>query len=410
MFGEMRLTRKDTIIDIPSPPPGFLCGAAHCGLKRNQAKPDVAVFLCPTGAVAAGMYTTNSVRAACVDFNRGRTPAEGVGGVVVNSGNANACTGRQGVTDNARMAEILGEAVGFDPSHALTLSTGVIGERLPMDKLERGIRDAVQAAGADAAHLEAAARGMMTTDRTLKVASQTAETSQGPVQLVGVAKGAGMIGPRMATMLAVIMTDARFSAATAQSLLQSAVAKSFNCISVEGHMSTNDSAILLASGHGPAIATAADTAAIAKTLDETCLALARMIPSDGEGATHLIAVKVTGAPSDADADRVARTVAGSALVKTAVAGADPNWGRIVSAAGYAGVTFDPAAVRLSINGATVFEQGAPVAFDALATSQSIRDHFETIIELSLGSGAGAANHFASDLTAEYVHINADYHT
>jgi glutamate N-acetyltransferase/amino-acid N-acetyltransferase len=350
------------------------------------------------------------VRAACVDFNRRLTPAEGIRGLVVNSGNANACTGKQGEQDNERLAALLAEAGGFPAGHALTLSTGIIGEHLPMDKLSAGVPAAVAAAGTDSAAFEAAARGMITTDKTLKVATTTATLAGGNIQLAGAAKGAGMIGPKMATMLSVVLTDAKLSAVTAQKLLTGAVERSFNRISVEGHMSTNDAAILLASGHGPALTGEADTAAFAAGLDKVCLELARQIPADGEGATHLIEVVVTGAANDDEADRVARTIASSNLVKTAVAGADPNWGRIVSAAGYSGAAFDPTAVQLTVNGFTVYESGTPAPFDAAAVSQHMRDNFDTRLHITLGPGPGEAVHYCSDLTAEYVRINADYHT
>ena len=220
-----------------------------------------------------------------------------------------------------------------------------------------------------------------------------------------------MIGPNMATMLAVVVTDARLEMNAAQVTLRDVVDESFNCIRVDGHMSTNDSVLLLANGAagGPVLA-GKDLKAFCEALGETCGELARAIPSDGEGATHLVTLEVTGCATVAAARQIARTVADSLLVKTAIAGADPNWGRIVSAAGYAGVAFDPGGVDLRINDFLLYERGAPVAFDAARVSASIRDHRETRVAVHFSEGHAAARFWTTDLTAEYVRLNADYHT
>ncbi|MBN1591453.1 MAG: bifunctional ornithine acetyltransferase/N-acetylglutamate synthase, partial [Pirellulales bacterium] len=227
----------------------------------------------------------------------------------------------------------------------------------------------------------------------------------------GIAKGSGMIAPNMATMLGLILCDAPLEKDSAQSMLREVADESFNCISVEGHVSTNDTLLLLANGQagGPVLA-GDDLSAFRKALAEVCVELARSIPDDGEGATHLITIDVAGCADREAAKRIAKTVADSALVKTAIAGADPNWGRIVSAAGYAGVPFDPAGVNLKVNGFVLFDQGAPANFDAPAVSDSIRDHRETHIELTFREGTAGARFWTCDLTTEYVHINADYHT
>jgi glutamate N-acetyltransferase/amino-acid N-acetyltransferase len=220
-----------------------------------------------------------------------------------------------------------------------------------------------------------------------------------------------MIGPKMATMLAVLMTDAALQANDAQAVLERVVDRTFNCISVEGHMSTNDTVLLLASGQSatrPLAGEALD--AFADVLTDVCTELARAIPADGEGASHLIVIEVSGCARDEDAFRIAKTIADSPLVKTAVAGNDPNWGRIVSAAGYAGVAFDPAGVDLFLNGTLLYKRGTPIAFDGTAVSRQMREQFETRVALSVGSGPGACRFFTSDLTAEYIRINADYHT
>jgi glutamate N-acetyltransferase/amino-acid N-acetyltransferase len=225
------------------------------------------------------------------------------------------------------------------------------------------------------------------------------------------AKGAGMIGPRMATMLGVVMTDATLTPTVAKSILQSANEQSFNRISVEGHMSTNDAVMLIATGRSKArLDSAPSIAQLTRLITKACVELAKKIPSDGEGATHLIDIIVTGAKTDADADRIARTIANSALVKTAITGGDPNWGRIVSAAGYAGADIDPEAISLKINGHDLFKKGQPVKFKEKKVSAAITDNFETTIELSVGKGPGQFNHWTSDLTVDYVKFNSEYTT
>jgi glutamate N-acetyltransferase/amino-acid N-acetyltransferase len=225
------------------------------------------------------------------------------------------------------------------------------------------------------------------------------------------AKGAGMIGPRMATLLGIIMTDARLTPALAQQALVAAVDRSFNCISVEGHTSTNDTVLLIATGAAQdAELDAAALRQFQEGLDEVCIELARMIPDDGEGATHLITIDVRGCANRSDAHCIAQAVANSALVKAGVAGADPNWGRVVSAAGYAGVPFNPRELSLSINGTPVFQQGAPVAFDNRALSQCMRERRETHLELVLQSGSASVRFWTSDLTVDYVRFNSQYTT
>jgi glutamate N-acetyltransferase/amino-acid N-acetyltransferase len=220
-----------------------------------------------------------------------------------------------------------------------------------------------------------------------------------------------MIGPRLATMLGIVLTDAPVEPADAQRMLREAAEKTFNCVSVDGHMSTNDTVLLLANGAGggPAL-TGAGLDAFGRALEEACEALAREIADDGEGATHVLRIEVTGCESRDAARQIARTIADSPLVKTAIHGADPNWGRIVSAAGYSGVSFDPSKLVLTVNGTLLFRDGAPVAFDADAVSASIKGSREVAIEVDIGSGPGRIRFYSSDLTAEYVHLNADYHT
>jgi len=392
-------------------PKGFQLTGVHCGIKRDPGKPDLTLVVADAPAVAAGVYTQNVVHAAPVALDRSRTPSASIRAVVVNSGNANACTGSRGMDDARRMAELAAAACGAGEEQALVMSTGIIGQFMPMEKIAAGIEAAAANLGTDEASLVAAARGIMTTDTVHKLATRTLELSGRKIRITAMAKGAGMIGPNMATMLGLVLTDAPLDPETAQSLLSSAAGKSFNCISVEGHTSTNDTVLLLASGAAGGEPLVGDeAAAMGAALEETCIELARLIPADGEGATHLITIDVLAAANRADAVQIARTIADSPLVKTAVAGADPNWGRIVSAAGYSGVTFDPRGVSLRVNGVLLYQGGTPTDFDARAVSESIRDNRDTLVELQLTEGDASARFWTSDLTAEYVRINADYHT
>jgi len=407
----MAIVETPVRLPIPPLPRGFRAAGAHAGLKRNPSREDIALIVSDLPATAAGVYTTNLVFAAPVEFDRGRTPGEGFRAIAVNSGNANACTGRRGLDDARAMAAAAAAAVGVDEESVLVLSTGIIGEFLPLEKIRAGIATVAGRLGADPASAVTAARGMMTTDTRPKLSGSSFRAAGRDYTLFGMAKGAAMIGPRMATMLGVVLTYAAVRPDDAQRLLREAAAETFNCVSVDGHTSTNDTVLLLANGAaggeplaGPGLA------AFGAALLSACEALAREIADDGEGATHVLRIEVRGAASRDAAREIARSVANSPLVKTAICGADPNWGRIVSAAGYAGVPFDPRAVVLRLNGLLLFRDGAPVAFDGDAVSASIRAERETLIELDVGSGPGAIRFYSSDLTAEYVRLNADYHT
>lgn len=392
-------------------PKGFLVAGVHCGLKRDLRKPDLTLIVSETPAVAVGVYTQNLVYAAPVALDRQRTPSDRIRVVVVNSGNANACTGQRGLEDAREMARLAAEAVGAEEDQALVLSTGVIGHYLPMEKIAHGIKLAAAQLGSDEQALISAARGMMTTDTVYKLAGRTVSLRRREIQITGMVKGAAMMGPNLATMLGVIMTDAGLDIPAAQAMLRAAVADSFNCINVDGHMSTNDTVLLLANGAaGSGLLSGADLASFGQTLNDLCVELARMIPADGEGASHLITIEVSGCKTREDALQIARTVANSPLVKTAITGADPNWGRIVSAAGYAGVQFDPAGISLYLNGTLLYQGGTPVDFDAQMVSESIRTNRDTLIQLQLSEGSASGRFWTTDLTAEYVRLNADYHT
>jgi len=415
-------------------PLGFRFAGWHAGIKKHPQKEDFTLVHCPAGATAAGVYTQNLIYAAPVAYDRGRTPSADIRVVAVNSGNANACTGERGLRDCREMGRLAAAAVGVAESQALVMSTGVIGVFLPMDKIAAGATAAAARLADDEAAFLSAARGILTTDNGIKIASRSLTISGREVRLAGMCKGAGMIGPNMATMLAIVMTDAALTPADAQAALAAAADDSFNCISVEGHMSTNDTVLLLASGgqrsevggqrsegtgdrgqetgdtthHSPL--TGSDLALFQTALNELCIELARQIPDDGEGASHLITIEVQGARTRDDARRIAQTIANSALVKTAVAGADPNWGRIVSAAGYAGVPLDPAGVGLVVNGHRLYADGAPVAIDAKTVSAAIRASRETSLVLTLREGSAGIRFWTSDLNVEYVRFNADYTT
>jgi glutamate N-acetyltransferase/amino-acid N-acetyltransferase len=392
-------------------PKGFQLAGVHCGIKRDRNNLDITLVTCPDGAVAAGVYTKNVVCAAPVILDRQRTPSSDIRAVVINSGNANACTGRRGLDDAQKMAELTGDACHSPGDKVLVMSTGIIGEHLPMEKIASGIIQAHSRLADDDNALMNAALGMLTTDRSPKLSSRVATIDGSELCLTGMAKGAGMIGPNMATMLAVLMTDACLTPDDAQRLLTDATNLSFNCVSVEGHMSTNDTSLFLASAASSDTPLAGDDlTTFAELLRDVCIDLAREIADDGEGATHLVEIDVTGCASTEDAHSIARTIANSPLVKTACTGADPNWGRIVSAAGYAGPQFNPAGVSLSINGTLLYENGVPVVFDAAAVSASMKGNRETKIGLRLSEGSQSARFWTSDLTVEYIHINADYHT
>jgi len=407
------MTITDTPIRLPIPalPRGFRVGAVHAGIKRNASREDVTLVASDLPATAAGVYTTNLVYAAPVAYDRSLTPGRNFRGVAINSGNANACTGSRGLDDARAMAAAAAGHIGASADEVLVLSTGIIGEFLPLAKIAHGLEQAAARLAADDDAVVTAARGMMTTDTRPKLAGSTFAAGGTTYTLFGMAKGAAMIGPRLATMLGVILTDAPIEPADALRLLREAAEISFNCVSVDGHMSTNDTVLLLANGAaGGDTLHGAGLEAFGKALAAACETLARDMADDGEGATHVMRIEVGGCASRDAARQIARTIADSPLVKTAVHGADPNWGRIVSAAGYSGVAFDPSQVRLRLNGTLLFQAGAPVPFDAEAVSESIKASRETLIQLDIGTGPGSIRFYSSDLTAEYVHLNADYHT
>ena len=395
----------------PRLPQGFRVSGVHCGIKTASTCEDVTLIVSDRPATAAGVYTQNVFRAAPVLLDADRTPSKSIRAIVVNSGNANACTGEIGMRNAAKMTELTADACGVESGDVLVLSTGIIGEQLPMSNVEAGISKAASQLDDSAEALEKAARGIMTTDTHSKIATRSIDIDGEPITITGIAKGAAMIGPNMATMLGVVFTDANLDPSDADQTLRAAVDQSFHAISVEGHTSTNDTVLLIANGAAMSAPLAGESLAkFNDAVNAVCVELARAIPNDGEGATHLIEIEITGAADGQDARTIAKTVADSALVKTAICGADPNWGRIVSAAGYAKAKVVADQLALKMNGAVLFENGGPVDFDTAALTESIRSTRKTLVEIDLGIGAGKSTFWTCDLTAEYVKINADYHT
>jgi glutamate N-acetyltransferase/amino-acid N-acetyltransferase len=390
---------------------GFRFAGIHSGIRSDPGRRDLALAVSEVPAAAAGVFTQNRVRAAPVRVCQERLPADSARGVVVCSGNANACTGQRGLDDARRMTVVAAEAVGCRPEQMLVCSTGVIGQHLPMAAVEPGIRKAAAELADTPAALDALAHAILTTDTRIKVVTQEVDIDGAAVRLTGVAKGAAMIGPNLATMLAFVFSDAAVTAADLHALAGRAAEGTFNCVSVEGHTSTNDTLLLLANGRagGPPLR-GEGLARFGAAVTGVCAELARSIAADAEGASHLVTIEVEGLRDDAEAKRVARTVADSALVKTAVFGADPNWGRIVSAAGYAGVDFEEKDLSLWLGDLLLYHAGTPLPFDAATASAYLKRERNVHLRLRFTLGAGRCTFWTSDLGYEYVRLNAEYTT
>ena len=395
--------------------PGFVAAGVAAGIKAS-GNPDLSLVATADGkpVAAAGVFTRNKMTAAPVITTRAHLEATAghAVAVVLNSGNANAATGQQGLDDAEAMCEAVASALGIESQQVLVCSTGLIGIPMPIDVITAGIPSVVAARSADGG--QAAATAIMTTDTRVKVSTRRLENARGAITLTGLAKGAAMIGPNMATMLACVVTDAPVDPAHLKTALTRAVDRSFHCVLVEGHTSTNDTVFVLANGLAwPADAGPVDAAtleAFDQALEEVCRDLARAIAEDAEGAGHLVVLEVRGTADEQSARTVARRVAESPLVKTAVHGADPNWGRVVSAAGYAGVPFNEADMSLEIDGIPLFRAGEPVDFDARAVSAHMRNNRRLTFTLTLGSGPGQCTFYTCDMTEEYIRLNADYTT
>ena len=395
-------------------PTGFLTAGGHCGVKKDPAIFDLALFVSNVSCTSAGVFTQNRVCGAPVKVSRERIRRTTTRGVVINSGNSNACTGDQGIADARWMTGLLAEKIGCPAEDVLVCSTGVIGRFLPKDPLVAGIPQLHAQLAATPEAFEQAARGMLTTDTCVKMATRTVTIAGTILRISGCCKGAAMIAPNMATMLCVIMTDAKLTVDDADAMLRNAVNESFNCISVEGHTSTSDTVLFLANGAAGGTCSSTWThheqVAYQQALTAVSQELARAIINDAEGATHTIFIEVRGCRNKAEAKLIAKAIADSPLVKTAIHGADPNWGRIVSAAGYAGVPFEECDATLRVNGMLLYRNGTPVKFDPATASKTIRDSRETHIELDFSLGITGARYWTADLTAEYVRLNADYTT
>lgn len=392
-------------------PQGFQAAGVFCGIKSGTGKLDMSLFASDRACAAAGVFTQNRVCGAPVKVSRERLPRATARAIVINSGNSNACTGQRGLEDARWMTAEVASRLGCADEDVLVCSTGVIGRFLPKEKLAAGIPAVVEKLAAEDSAFVDAARGIMTTDTVHKQSTRTCEVNGKTVRVSGCSKGAAMIAPNMATMLAVVMTDAELTPEQADALLRHAVDRSFNCITVEGHTSTSDSVILLANGAaGAGPVDDAGLSVLQTAIDEVAEDLARAIIEDAEGATHLITIDVRGLRTRDEAYRIAKEIADGPLVKTAIAGADPNWGRIISAAGYAGVDLAEEDLSLTVNGTLLYKDGTPVDFDAKAVSQGIRDNRDVSIALDVALGEAAVRVWTCDLTAEYVRLNADYTT
>jgi len=394
-------------------PKGFQAAAVHAGIKTSQT-PDVGLLICDTLATAAAVFTTNQVVAAPVKIGRRHVAKGKLRGIVVNSGNANACTGKQGENDAIHMCQLAAKIARCSAREILPSSTGIIGHLLPMDKIERGIVQAGQSLGNTIHNALLFAAAILTTDLKRKSAAASFKVGKHTAVLAGVCKGSGMIGPRLglphATMLAYLTTDAHLPATLLRKLLLKAADQSFNAVTVDDQTSTNDTACLLASGaSGVRIDSAAAIRSFQAALNEVCQSLAYQIAADGEGATKVVSILVDKAASDSQAALIARSIANSPLVKCAMNGNDPNWGRIVCAAGQTPAKFDPAKAVLRLQGTVVFHKGAPAPFNTHQVSKSLNAS-EVNVVLTCNIGRGSATCWTCDLSKGYVTINADYHT
>jgi len=398
---------------------GFRAGTAACGIKafttgasaipRDQ-RDDLCVIHSAYPCDAGGVFTTNKVKSASVVIDQLHLQRNRVQALTINSGNANACTGAQGFRDALLMAKLSADRLDLDPDQVLVSSTGVIGRYLPMDAIKPGIAEACGRLSPDSG--QAAARAIMTTDTVPKTAQAELTVGGVRVRVGGMCKGSGMIHPNMATMLAYVTTDAAVEPGLVGTLVKSIADRSFNQVTVDGDSSTNDSFLILANGaagNEPIHSGSSEADDLRAAVEAVARDLARSIARDGEGATKLITVRVLDAASNADARIAARTVASSSLVKTAVHGGDPNWGRIVCALGYSGAELALDRLHLSIGGLVVFERGAGVDVDLAAVRQAFEQP-EIEIVAALGLGDGDAEAWGCDLSEEYVRINADYTT
>ncbi len=413
-------------------PKGFMAAGVHCGIKKS-GKPDLALLVCPTGAKAAAVFTTNKVTSAAVQLSKEHIKSPQIYAVVANSGNANACTGKTGIrnaqkmsAETARLLQIGNRKSEIENRSILIASTGIIGHQLPMDKITVGISKAAEKLSTSASAGLDFARAIMTTDtkpkqairkfaiadRRLPIENPGSQIANPVITIAGAVKGAGMIAPNMATTLCFITTDVAISKLLLSRALKTAIDNSLNKLTIDGHQSTNDTAIILASGlagNRPIVTQCPRYKKFTKALMELCEDLAKQMALDAEGATRMFKVVVKGAANKADAAKAARAIADYDLLKCAIHGGDPNWGRIICAVGSVGVKLNPNKLSCKIGNITVFKNGTPKKFDVEKASKII-SQTEHTITVDLGSGKHSDFCYGCDLSAEYVRINAEYHT
>jgi glutamate N-acetyltransferase / amino-acid N-acetyltransferase len=394
-------------------PRGFRFGATTAGLKAS-GRADFALIVADAPASAAAAFTANRVSAAPLQIDKEHLRAAGgrVRVAVINAGNANCAVGEAGLRAARATCAAVAKEFGCKAEEVFPSSTGIIGVPLPAEKLIAALPAAKAALGFESDHFLAAAQAILTTDTVEKTAYARFDENGGEVRIAAFAKGAGMIHPQLvphATMLVYVLTDAQVEPAVLQEFLNDAIGVSFNCISVDGDTSTNDTVLLLASGAG-GIRIGAKHAEFAMALRQVCISLARQIVGDGEGITHVVELRIAGAASDADALRIAKAIAHSPLVKTAWAGCDPNWGRLMAAIGYSGAQIDPERIDIRFGDLQICRNGGRAAqFDEAAAHEYLKQE-EYAIEINLNQGEGKCVFWTTDLTAEYVRINADYST
>jgi glutamate N-acetyltransferase/amino-acid N-acetyltransferase len=392
-------------------PKGFLAAGIPCGIKAS-GNADLGLIVCPTGAKAAGVFTTNKIVSAAVQISKKHIKGPRIFAIVVNSGNANACTGKIGINNAIKMCSETARQIEEDAHRVLVASTGIIGEQLPIKKITAGIGKAVDKLSSTPAGGLDFTRAIMTTDTRAKQLCVTLEISGAKVTIAGAVKGSGMIGPNMATTLCFLTTDAAVSRPLLNKALKDAIGNSLNKLTIDGHQSTNDTAILLASGlagNRPIAGQSTQYKKFAKAVANLCDDLARQMALDAEGGTRMFKVVVNGAATKADARKACRAVADYPLVKCAVHGGDPNWGRIICAVGSAGVKFKLDKLSCRLGPVTVFRNGGPAKFDPKKASKVV-SQTEHTITIDLGAGRFSDFCYGCDLSAEYVKINAEYHT
>jgi glutamate N-acetyltransferase / amino-acid N-acetyltransferase len=397
-------------------PHGFLWGAVRAGIKAS-GRADLSAIIAPETATAAALFTANKIQAAPLIIDRRHLAANAgrIHTVLINAGNANCATGEAGIAAAVQCCDAAAEAFGCASHAVFPSSTGIIGVPLPVEKVRAALPALSNNLGDTAEHFAAIAGAIMTTDTRPKTAYTAIPIDGTHVRIAGIAKGAGMIHPQLAaaphaTMLVYLCTDAAAEPALLERLLTAAAETSFNRISIDGDTSTNDTVLLLASGASGAALSDENSGPFAAVLSEVCTSLAKQIVADGEGATHVVELNIAGAASDVDALRIAKAIAHSPLVKTAWAGSDPNWGRLIAAIGYSGAAVDPQRIAIRLGDLLICEHGGRAAsFDEAAAHRYLSQP-EFSVHIDLGLGRGACRFWTCDLTREYVSINADYST